>query len=83
MFYVVSNPFVEMAQGAVSNGLGYIAKQSEKSENFAWLWWIAGVLLTCVAFLFFINYQEKKDEKKKTSLEQQNKLAEKQKEITS
>ena len=27
-----------MAQGAVSNGLGYATERSEESENFAWFW---------------------------------------------
>ena len=59
MFQIISNPFVEMAQGVVSNGLGYIAERSEKSESFAWLWWIAGAIVTIVGLIFISNHQDK------------------------
>ena len=59
MFQIISNPFVEMAQGVVSNGLGYIAERSEKSESFAWLWWIAGAIVTIVGLIFLSNHQDK------------------------
>ena len=79
MFQIISNPFAEMAQGVVSNGLGYIAERSEKSESFAWLWWIVAVVLTTIGVILFSNYQKKKEEEK----EKQGKLAQKQKEIAS
>jgi hypothetical protein len=78
MFQIISNPFAEMAQGVVSNGLDYIAERSEKSESFAWLWWIAGAILTTIGIILLSNYQKKKKEE-----EEQEKLAQKQKDLTS
>jgi uncharacterized protein HemX len=82
MFQIVSNPFVEMTQGVVSNGLGYIAEKSKKSDSFVWLWWIAGAILTAVGFFLFTNHQKKKEAEKLKLEEEQKKLAETKKEIT-
>ena len=68
MFRIVSNPFVEMTQGVVSNGLGYLTKRSEESKSFAWFWWIVTGLLTIVGVILISNYQDKKHQ---TELEEE------------
>ena len=69
MFKQVSFPFAEMAQGVVSNGLGYVAEKSVKS--LAWLWWL---LLSLSMIIGGIIYFVKQDKKKR----EVNKLAEEQ-----
>ena len=60
MFRIVSNPFVEMTQGVVSNGLGYIAERGEESKSFAWFWWIITVVITLIGVVLISNYHDKK-----------------------
>ena len=63
MFHIVSNPFVEMTQGVVSSGLGYIAERSEKSRSFAWVWWIVAGILATIGLVILSNYQDKEYQK--------------------
>ena len=74
MFHIVSNPFVEMTQGVVSNGLGYATERSEKSEDFVWFWKIVIVILTIVGVILISNYHDKKYQMKLE--EEQRKLEE-------
>jgi len=60
MFRIVSNPFVEMTQGVVSNGLGYLAERSEDNKNFAWFWWILTAIITYIGVVLISNYHDKK-----------------------
>jgi cbb3-type cytochrome oxidase subunit 3 len=88
MFEIISNPFMEMAQGVATNGLGYIAEKSSKSNNFGWLWWLLVPIVLVIMGLVYIAYQDKKkkelEEAWKRKLEEdEKKLSEKQKEITS
>ena len=48
-----------MAQGAVSNGLGYATERSEESENFAWFWKIVVVLFIIMGVVLISNYHDK------------------------
>ena len=48
-----------MAQGAVSNGLGYATERSEESENFAWFWKIVVVLFIIIGVVLISNYHDK------------------------
>ena len=59
MFHIISNPFLEMAQGAVSNGLGYATERSEESENFAWFWRIVVVIFIIIGVVLISNYHDK------------------------
>ena len=59
MFHIISNPFLEMAQGAVSNGLGYATERSEESENFAWFWRIIVVIFIIIGVVLISNYHDK------------------------
>ena len=59
MFHIISNPFLEMAQGAVSNGLGYATERSEESENFTWFWKIVVVLFIIMGVVLISNYHDK------------------------
>lgn len=62
MFEIVSNPFMEMAQGVATNGLGYIAEKSSKSNNFGWLWWLLIPIVLVIMGLVYIAHQDKKKE---------------------
>ena len=64
MFQIVSNPFVEMTQGVVSSGLGYIVKRSEKSKNSAWFWLITAAILTIIYLAILSKNQDKKHQRK-------------------
>jgi hypothetical protein len=66
MFEIVSNPFAEMAQGVIWNGLGYVAKKKENSKDWFWLWWTLGVGLTGLAFFLF----DRKEKKRRLEEEQ-------------
>ena len=71
MFEVISNPFVEMAQGVVSNGLGYVAKKSVKS--FGWLWWLLLPIIVLLGIFLLLAHQHKKkvEEQKKVDEEKE------------
>lgn len=73
MFEVISNPFTEMAQGVVSNGLGYVAEK--RSKSYAWVWWSLLILLLTVGMALYVDFEEKKT-KKKLEEEKQKKLEE-------
>jgi hypothetical protein len=83
MFRIVSNPFVEMAQGAVSNGLGYIAERGEESKDFSWFWWIVTGILTLIGVVLISNYHDKIHQKKLYEEQERQKTIKSQKEITS
>ena len=53
-----------MAQGAVSNGLGYATERSEESENFAWFWRIIVVIFIIIGVVLISNYHDKIHRKK-------------------
>ena len=70
MFKQVSFPFAEMAQGVVSNGLGYVAEKSVKS--LAWLWWLLLSLSKIIGgIIYFICQGKKKKEAEKLEEEQE------------
>ncbi len=74
MFEIVSNPFMEMAQGVATNGLGYIAEKSSKSDNFSWLWWLLVPIVLVIMGLVYIAHQDKKkqlEEARKRKLEEE------------
>ena len=83
MFQIVSNPFLEMAQGAVSNGLGYATERSEKSENFAWFWKLIVVILIIIGVVLISNYHDKRNLRILEEERERQKLIKNQKEITS
>ena len=65
MFEIVSNPFMEMAQGVALNGLGYIAEKKSKNNYFGWLWWLLIPIVLLAMGLIYLAYQEKKQEELK------------------
>ena len=73
MFEVISNPFEEMTQGVVSNGLGYVAEK--KNKSYAWVWWTLLIVLITVGMVLFVSFEEKKI-KEKLEAEKRKKLAE-------
>jgi hypothetical protein len=83
MFQIVSNPFVQMTQGVVSNGLGYATERSEKSEDFVWFWKIVIVILTVVGVILISNYHDKRNLRILEEERERQKLIKNQKEITS
>ena len=60
MFEIVSNPFMEMAQGVASNGLSYIAEKKSKNNYFGWLWWLLIPIVLLAMGIIYLAYQEKK-----------------------
>ena len=65
MFEIVSNPFMEMAQGVASNGLSYIAEKKSKNNYFGWLWWLLIPIVLLAMGIIYLAYQEKKQEELK------------------
>ena len=83
MFLIVSNPFVEMTQGVVSNGLGYATERSQESENFAWFWKIVIVIFIIIGVVLISNFHDKMYKMELEEERERQKLMKKPKEITS
>jgi hypothetical protein len=45
-----------------TNGLGYIAEESSKSESFGCLWWLLIPIVLMIMGLVYIAYQDNKKE---------------------
>ena len=79
MFEVISNPFIEMAQGVAENGLGYIAQSSvayivqKKDKSWSWILWILLPILILggVAYYLITEDNREKEEQRKIEEEKQ------------
>lgn len=73
MFEVASNPFTEMTQGVIKNGLGYIAEKSvsyvadKNSRSWSWVWWLLIPILVIggIGYYLILENRKKVEEQKK------------------